>query len=100
MSLALPLAGSCAPARARVCHRERLQDANTHHTVQQASPTRVVNACYRPAPAIFLFARPAIKYVMTYTNTRYVTAEPGGMQIKDMPERPRSPISCAMRITS
>ena len=45
-------------------------------------------------------ARPAARYMTMYTIRRYTTAEPGGMQMKLMPVRPRRPISWAMRMVS
>ena len=45
-------------------------------------------------------ARPAARYMTMYTIRRYTTAEPGGMQMKLIPVRPRRPISWAMRMVS
>lgn len=46
-----------------------------------------------PVHLIRCIASPANMYMITYTTTRYVTADPGGMQMKDMPRSPRFPIS-------
>lgn len=47
----------------------------------------------KPVHLIRCIASPANMYMITYTTTRYVTADPGGMQMKDMPRSPRFPIS-------
>ena len=43
---------------------------------------------------------PAMKYIIVYTTARYITADPGGMQMNERALHPSLPVSCAMRNTS